>query len=78
MERELTATEGERKVLMKELPSISKIGDNALRDLVIEVWVRFWRESPYNDISEAPNFTRELSCGDETLPASLRCQSQLR
>ena len=67
MERELTATEGERKVLMKELPSISKIGDNALRDLVIEVWVRFWRESPYNDISKAPNFTRELSCGDETL-----------
>ena len=67
MERELTATEGEKKVLMKELPSISKIGDDALRDLVIEVWVRFWRESPYNDISEAPNFTRELSCGDETL-----------
>jgi len=67
MERELTATEGEKKALMEELPSISKIGNDALRDLVIEVWVRFWRESPYSDISEAPNFTRELSCGDETL-----------
>jgi len=67
MERELTATEGEKTSLMKQLPSISKISDGTLRDLVIEVWVRFWRESPYSNISEAPNFTRELSCGDETL-----------
>ena len=67
MERELTATEGEKKNLMKQLPSINKIGDDTLRDMVIEVWGRFWRESPYDDISEAPNFTRELSCSDETL-----------
>ena len=67
MERELTATGGEKKNLMKQLPPINKIGDDTLRDMVIEVWVRFWRESPYNDISEAPNFTSELSCSDETL-----------
>ena len=67
MERELIATEGEKKNLTKQLPSISKIRDDTLRDLVIEVWVRFWRESPYGDISEAPNFTSGLSCGDETL-----------
>ena len=67
MERELTATETERKILMKQLPLISLISDDTLRDLVIEVWVRLWRESPYDNISEVPNFTRELSKGDETL-----------
>ncbi len=67
MERDLTATEEEKKILMKQLPSIGKISDEALRDLVIEVWVRFWRESLYSDISEVLNYTLVLSCGDETL-----------
>jgi len=67
MERELTATEAERKILIKQLPLINKISDGNLRDLVIEVWARLWRESPYGDIGEVPNFTRELSSGDETL-----------
>ena len=67
MERKLTATETERKILAEQLPSINGINDSELRDLVIEVWVRLWRESPYGDISEVPNFTRELSSGDETL-----------
>lgn len=67
MERELTATEAERKILMKQLPLINRISDGNLRDLVIEVWARLWRESPYGNINEVPNFTRELSSGDETL-----------
>jgi len=67
MERELTATEMEREILMKQLPLFNRISDSNLRDLVIKVWVRLWRESPYGDISEVPNFTRELSSGDETL-----------
>ena len=67
MDRDLTATEMERKILMEQFPLISRISDSNLRDLVIEVWVRLWRESPYGDISEVPNFTRELSSGDETL-----------
>jgi len=67
MERELTATEAEIKSLMKQLPLINRISDGNLRGLVIEVWVRLWRQSPYGDISEVPNFTRELSSGDETL-----------
>ena len=67
MERELTATEKERAILMKQLPLINRISDGTLRDLVIEVWARLWRESPYGDISEVPNFTRALSKGDETL-----------
>jgi putative nucleotidyltransferase with HDIG domain len=67
MERELTASEVERKILMKQLPLINRISDGNLRDLVIEVWTRLWRQSPYGDIGEVPNYTRELSCGDETL-----------
>ena len=67
MERELTATEAEIKSLMKQLPLINRISDGNMRGLVIEVWVRLWRQSPYGDISEVPNFTRELSSGDETL-----------
>ena len=67
MEIELTATEAERKILIKQFPLINSISDGNLRDLVIEAWVRLWRESPYRGISEVPNFTRELSGGDETL-----------
>ncbi|RLC62866.1 MAG: hypothetical protein DRI01_06175 [Chloroflexi bacterium] len=67
MEGELTATERERQILMERLPFINRIGDGILKDLVIEVWARLWRESPYGDISDVPNFTRELSRGDETL-----------
>jgi len=67
MERELTATEAERKILMERLPLINRISDGNFRDLVIEAWARLWRESPYGDISEAPNYTSELSKGDETL-----------
>lgn len=66
MERELTATEVEKKTLMKQLPLLNRISDSNLRDLVIEVWARLWRESPYGDICEAPNYTSELD-GDETL-----------
>ena len=66
MERELTATEVERKILMKQLPLINRISDGSLRELVIEVWARLWRESPYDDIGEAPNYYSEIN-GDETL-----------
>jgi putative nucleotidyltransferase with HDIG domain len=60
-------TEAERKILTEQLPHINRIHDDNLRELVIEVWARLWRESPYGDITEVPNFTRELSRGDETL-----------
>jgi len=66
MERELTATEAERKILVKQLPLINRIGHGKLRDLVIEVWAKLWRESGYSDISEAPNYHSEIN-GDETL-----------
>lgn len=67
MERELTATEAERESLLGQLPSIKEINDGNIRDLVIEVWVRLWHESSCEDISKFPNYTRELSRGDETL-----------
>ena len=66
MEREPTATEMERKILTKRLPLINKISDGNLRGLVIEVWARLWRESPYGDIREAPNYLSEIN-GDESL-----------
>jgi putative nucleotidyltransferase with HDIG domain len=62
----MTPTELERKTLTKELPLIAKIGDGRLKELVIEVWVRLWRESPYHDIGQAPNYLSEMD-GDETL-----------
>jgi len=68
MERELTVTEMEKEKLAKQLPLINKISDSKLRDLVFEVWAKLLRESPYHDISEAPNFTKELmGDDDETL-----------
>jgi len=62
----MTPTELERKTLSRELPLIGRIGDKKLRELVIEVWVRLWRESPYRDIGQAPNYLSEMD-GDETL-----------
>jgi len=68
MERELTVTEMEKEKLAKQLPLINRISDGKLRDLVFEVWAKLLRESPYHDISEAPNFTKELmGDDDETL-----------
>ena len=68
MEREITVTERESGILTKQLPLINRINDGRLRDLVIKVWVMLWRESPYHDISEAPNYTTELiGKDDETL-----------
>lgn len=68
MERETTVTERERGILTKQLPLINRINDGRLRDLVIKVWVMLWRESPYHDISEVPNYTTELiGKDDETL-----------
>ena len=68
MERELAVTEVEKGILQTQLPLINKISEGKLRDLVFEVWATLLRESPYHDISEAPNFTRELmGDDDETL-----------
>jgi len=63
---ELIATETERKTIAEQLPLINQIGDGRLRELVIEVWVRLWRESAYRDISKALNYLSEMD-GDETL-----------
>jgi len=62
----MSPPELERKTLSRELPLIEKIGDRRLRELVIEVWVRLWRESPYRDIGQAPNYLSEMD-GDDTL-----------
>lgn len=67
MQRELIATETERNALTKQLPLIKEISDSNLRNLVIEIWAKLWRESPYENITEAPNYTTELSKGNETL-----------
>ena len=68
MERELAVTEVEKENLARQLPLINKISEGKLRDLVFEVWATLLRESAYHDISEAPNFTRELmGDDDETL-----------
>jgi len=62
----LIPTEMERKTLTRELPLIDRISARNLRELVIEVWVRLWRESGYRNIREAPNYLSEMD-GDETL-----------
>ncbi len=50
MAREPIVTEAERKILEERLPLISRIRNGNLRDMVIEVWTRLWRESSYDDI----------------------------
>jgi len=66
MGTELTATETERETLVKQLPLIDKISDNRLRELVINIWARFWRESAHQDISKVLNYLSEMG-EDETL-----------
>lgn len=66
MRVEVIPTEAERKTLIRELPLIERISDKKLRELVIEVWVRLWRESAYRDIRKAPNYLSEMD-GEETL-----------
>ncbi len=63
---ELIATETERKTLVKQLPPIDKISDSRLRELVINIWARFWRESAHQDISKVLNYLSEMG-EDETL-----------
>lgn len=66
MAREPIVTEAERKILEERLPLINRIRNGNLRDMVIEVWTRLWRESSYGDICAAPNYTSEIN-GEETL-----------
>ena len=66
MGTELTATETERKTLVKQLPLIDKISDSRLRELVINIWARFWRESAHQDISKVLNYLSEMG-ENETL-----------
>lgn len=66
MERELNTTEMERKTLLKQIPLINRIGDSKLRELVIEVWAKLWRESGYRNVNEFPNYLSGIN-GDETL-----------
>ena len=65
MGRNLSIEEG--RILTSQLPLIRQISnEEGLRDMVIETWVRLWRESGYRDIGEAPNSLSEYD-GDETL-----------
>jgi len=67
VERDFTARAEERRVLMGQFPLIQQISiEMDLRDMVIETWVRLWRESGYRDIGEAPNILSQQG-GDETL-----------
>jgi len=65
MERNLSVTAEERRVVVNQLPLIRQISNEEhLRDMVIETWVRVWRESGYRDISEAPNVRTEQGDDD--------------
>lgn len=65
MEEELPL-QTEIATLTKQLPAINNIADDGVKNSVVKVWVKLWRESPYHDLSQAPNYTAELN-GDETL-----------
>jgi len=64
MEKELNVTEMERSTLVTQLPLIDKISDSKLKKLVIKMWVRLWRESPYKDTGEAPNYLCKIDDGE--------------
>lgn len=61
-----SAAEAERKALEKSFPYLKRLTEARLRDMVIEVWARLWRESPYRDLAEAPNYLDEMD-GEESL-----------
>lgn len=63
----LPATAQERKIVASQMPLIRQISNAAgLRDMVIEAWVRCWRESDNKDLGKAP-FRCELEGDIETL-----------
>ena len=66
MASNLSATSEEKRILASQFPLITQISNEELRDMVIETWVRLWRESGYQNIGEAPNTLSEEG-GDETL-----------
>ena len=65
MGRNLSATAEERRAVVSQFPLIRQISnEDGLRDMVIETWVRVWRESGYRDIGEAPNVRSEQGVDD--------------
>ena len=55
-----TATAEEKGSILKAFPLISEIRDENLKNMVIETWAQVWRESPYQDLTTAPNTSSAL------------------
>lgn len=49
------ATEAERKAILAAFPKIVEIQQPKLKEGVIEVWARLWRESGYQNLEDVPN-----------------------
>ncbi|MBI2870039.1 MAG: HD domain-containing protein [Chloroflexi bacterium] len=50
-----SGTEQERTGLEACFPRLADISDASLREKVMELWLRLWRESGYRDIGDCPN-----------------------
>lgn len=65
MSTNLPASEEERKAVLNCFPLINEIDNEAhLRDMVIQTWVRLWRQSGFGDIAEAPNVLSKQGMDD--------------
>lgn len=60
----LRVTEEERRYIEKTFPLLADIKDGGMREKVVRVWVKLWRQSAYRDLEEAPN---RSSGGEESL-----------
>jgi len=65
MENEPAASQKEKDHLAKHLPMINNIDDPDLRDKVYGLLAGVLNESPYQDITDVPNFTTELMGGED-------------
>ena len=61
----LSATAEEKQAVLNRFPLIRQISNEIhLKDMVIQTWVRLWRESGFRDIGEAPNVLSEQGIDD--------------
>jgi putative nucleotidyltransferase with HDIG domain len=57
--KEGTLSRAEIESINQWFPLVSKIKDATLRQKVVGLWVRIWRESGYKELVEAPNLPSE-------------------
>jgi putative nucleotidyltransferase with HDIG domain len=83
--REQAISEREIKSVNQWFPLISQIKDDLIRQKVIRLWVRIWRESGYKDLVEAPNLPSEENLDENVVShtngvtrAALALASQLQ